>query len=230
MKTALPLIVAVLLLAPCAAAQVTPDRTAATDTTADVDVPDDGPFVRLYTGRVVEGEISLRTSRGVPEYVVVNGTEYAHFQVHSYRIDDDIYGFANVGLPRPLLVRQHTDGRVNVYHEANRSGSGSYFFRMGNEPIQIASSANLRSALGDNPEAMRHLQRDRMLGYVGVGGFVVGGALVLTGAAVQFGELDSPASGVIIAGSGVAFAVLVNALVPGARQNARRAAIDAYNR
>lgn len=187
----------------------------------------EGPFVRLVSGHIIEGPVSVDLSRRVPQFVSVDGRTFPNFQVHSFRVGHTVYAFSHVERGRPLLVVQESSGRASLFRSAD--GEPGEFFSANGGPVLPSSGRHLSEALSGHSEAMTHLARDRFYGYTGLGAFVLGSGLVAAGMAVQFADLEAPASGVIIAGTGVALAALINAVVPSARAQARAAAIRAYN-
>jgi hypothetical protein len=213
---------------------IAPDSLAQPTEVADSSTvePSQGPFVRLTTGEVIQGDVVLgEVTRGVPQFITVDGIAYPNFRIHSFRADERVYGLTHIHAGRPMLLVRYQEGKVQLYREANRTDGGAQFFHVGPSPMLPLSGSNLRRAFDGHPEAMRHLAQERVYSALGTGAFVVGAGLVLAGAAVQFGDVEGPyPSGVIIAGTGVGIAALVNAIVPGARQSARNAAIRAYNR
>jgi hypothetical protein len=195
--------------------------------------PAEGPFVRLMTGELITGEsIVLDPVDGTPQYVIIDGRSFPNFQVHSFRAQGQVYGFGHIYPGRPAFLVRVRNGRAQHFREMNNrtDGAADYFY-VSSGPIKPATGRYMREAFADHPAALRHLQRERAYGYLGTGAFVLGAGLVLAGAAVQFGEIEGPwPSGVIIGGTGVGIAALVNTVVPGARAAARRGAIREFNR
>jgi hypothetical protein len=225
MRALVLLLPLLLVVAPATLAQ--PPEGAAHSTVE----PSHGPFVRLTTGEVIQGDVVLgEAARGVPQFITVNGVAYPNFRIHSFRTDERVYGLTHIHAGRPMMLVRHQNGNVQIYGEVNRAEGTAQFFHVGASPMLPLTGSNLRRAFEGHPEAMRSLAQERVYSALGTGAFVIGAGLVLAGAAVQFGEVEGPyPSGVIIAGTGIGIAALVNAIIPGARQSARNAAIRAYN-
>jgi hypothetical protein len=223
------------LLAGPAFAQVSPPGmvTAITDTVAaDARIaPAEGDYLHLRTGAYVTGRVQITPSPDRPRYALVDGQRYELNQITGYRVGGREYLVLNSrehpNLP-PLLVKAE-EGRISLYRDPSYD-TGAYFYRVAEGDIQYMTGRRLRADLADDPVAMYHLQREQLAATVGFASLLVGIGLVATGVAVQADVIEAPYSGVIIAGAGVGFAALVNAIVPGIRQQARMAAVRAYNR
>lgn len=187
----------------------------------------DGSYVQFTSGRYVVGDVQLEPASGVPRYIKVDGERHALHQVRAYRLDGVEYAISYEDVARPILLVRNTPGRVQLYHEAGYP-SGIDFIRLGDGPVDLATPANLKRAFRDHPAAMRHLRADRMYAVTGYAAILTGAVLV--GAGTYFELTDSEAvPGMLVAASGVAVAVSVNALVPLLRQHHRRSAIRAFN-
>lgn len=189
----------------------------------------EGPFVLLRSGEVIEGEVEVEFQRGRPARVAVDGDAYPYYRVRVFRTDDGVYGIAEIGELRPILVERYANGRASLFREVANEDNGNRFFQVGSGPIQFLSTHNLGEALGDDPAVGPHLRRDRLLGVAGVSAAVIGGGMVVTGAMLEFTSVEGP-PGVMIALAGVGLAAAVNALIPPLRSSARHAAVDAFNR
>jgi hypothetical protein len=195
--------------------------------------PAEGPFVRLMTDEIITGEtIILEPVDGKPQYLIIDGRSFSILDVHSFRADGQVYAFGHIYRGRPAFLVQVENGRAQLFRETNNRADGAEdYFSIGSGPIKPATGRYLREAFAHHPDALRHLQRERVYGYLGTGAFVLGAGLVLAGTALQFGEIEGPwPSGVIIAGTGVGIAAVINTIVPGARAAARREAIREFNR
>jgi hypothetical protein len=190
-------------------------------------VPTGESYVLLSTGEIVHGDVQAFPHNGTPARFVVDGREFDRRQVVEYGINGNAYALYHGIDARPLVLQRTSTGNANVYREVNYS-TGATFFQVNNGPVQMATSQNLRAAFAGNDVAMRHLAREHRLNYAAYGAFATGAALVMAGTAVELGNVEGY-NGVMIAASGVALAVSVNALVPMLQQRHRQNAIRAYN-
>lgn len=195
----------------------------------------EGDYLILQTSERVTGDVAVFPSPGVPQYATANGQRYEMAQVRTYRLQGQEYTVLRggdyaiqTGSLRPVLLVKRESGRINVYEEA-AGGQGFAYIQTGDGPIQIQTSARLRAAFADDPQALHYLDRERTYGRYGFSAMAAGAALVATGAAIEFGNLNGP-SGIVLAGSGILLAASVNSIVPILQGNARRSAIQVYNR
>jgi hypothetical protein len=192
-----------------------------------VTLEDAASYVQLASGDYIVGEVAVEPASGVPMYLEVDGQRFPRHYVRAYRINGTEYAISFEDGARPILLERRSNGRASLYHEAGYP-SGIDFFRVGDGPVDLASPANLREAFQEHPVAMRHLRADRRYAATGFAAIALGAALVGTGTVLELTDQDA-LPGMMIAASGVALAVGVNALVPILRQHHRRSAIRAFN-
>ncbi len=184
-------------------------------------------FVQLRNGETIVGVVSLDRAPESARSVEANGTTYQLADVSEFASADGEFAVYQMTASRFELLERTTHGRMQIYRPA-RTG-GIEYYQMGDGPIRPLTTADLRQHFAGHDAAMQHMNRERFYGNVGVGAMAVGGALVATGAVIEFGNIEGP-SGIAIAGSGVLFAVAVNGIVPLLQRGARNNAIAAYNR
>lgn len=214
------LILAIAVTATCADAQRSLTYT-------EPSVPTGESYIMLSSGEIVHGDVQAFPQNGTPTRFIVDGREFDRRQVVEYGINGVAYALYHGIDARPLLLQRTDSGRANVYREVNYS-TGASFFQLGSGPVQMVTSHNLRNAFAGHDAAQRHLAREHRLNYAAYGAFAAGAALVAAGSVVEIGNVDGY-NGVMIAASGVALAVSVNALVPLLQQRHRQNAIRAYN-
>ena len=188
-------------------------------------------WVLLASGEYVYGDVQIPTVRRVPSHVTVNNERYAQHSILGFHHEGHDYYVlhSSMASPRAILLRQVSNGRVSLLAEASSEGSAD-FFRTQDGEIASLSNRDLMRALGDHPEALRHLQADRRYGTISVLSLVAGAAAVGVGASMEWGMLPNQGSaGLFVAASGVALAAGVNAIVPMLRRSSKMRAIDAYN-
>jgi len=186
-------------------------------------------YIVLHSGETVVGSVDVFPSKGVPEYAVANGARYELRQIRAYGTSNGEYAVAAGSRNRPMLLVKRESGRISIYESTGAADGATAYMQVDDGQLSIMTSANLRSAMAGHADAMHHMNRERRYGNVGIGAMMAGTAIVVTGAIVEFGNIEGP-SGVVIAGTGVLFAVAVNAIVPGLQSRARQDAVRAYNR
>jgi hypothetical protein len=187
-------------------------------------------YLVLHSGETVVGSVDVFPSSDSPEYAVANGTRYEVGQIRAFGTSAGEYAVASGSRARPMILVKRESGRINIYENTSPySDGGAAYMQIGEGQIQMMTSANLRLAMSGHSEAMSHLNRERRYGNVGMAAMIAGAAVVATGAVIEFADIDGP-NGIYVAGTGVLFAVAVNAIVPGLQSHARRDAIRAYNR
>lgn len=188
-------------------------------------------WVLLSSGEYIYGEVDTPTVRRAPSHVTINNERHAQHSILGFRHEGQDYYVlhSSMASPRAILLRQVSNGRVSLLAEASSEGPAE-FFRTQDGEIASLSNRDLMRALGDHPEALRHLQADRRYGTISVLSLVAGAAAVGVGASMEWGVLpNSGSTGLIVAVSGVALAAGVNAIVPMLRRSSKMRAIDAYN-
>jgi len=195
--------------------------------------PPSESYLLLKSGERLAGPVHVSPDRGLPDYAVVGAVRYPMSDVEAYVVDGVEYTVVRggdyalvTGSLRPLLLVRQSTEHLSQYEAM---GGGITFFRLGDGPLMVQTSSRLRAALSAHPEATHHLARERVYGRYGLGAMALGAGLVMSGAAVELTPLDGP-SGVLLAGSGVLVAAAANAVVPILQGNARRDAVQAFNR
>lgn len=218
----LPLLLALGLALPCAAQPV----ALGGGSSARV-LPAGSHYLLLHSGETIVGEVHAHPHPEAPTHVVANGRHYDLAYVRAFGVAEGEFAVLGGTGTRPLVLVRREAGRLSVYEPVR--GGGLTYIRVGDGPLRLQTSAALRAAFADDPEAMRHLRREQAYGHLGLGAMAVGAGLVAAGAVVELTPMEGP-NGIVLAGSGVLFATVVNAVVPGLQARARRDAIRTYNR
>jgi len=185
-------------------------------------------YLVLQSGETVVGDVEVFPSATAAQYAIGNGRRYEMSEVRTFGTAQGEFAQMGSGRSTQLLVKE-LDGRLSMYREApGHFSTGADYFQVDDGRIEMVTTARLRQVMVDDPAALRHLQRERAYGTMGLGGFLAGGALVATGAALELGNLGP--NGVLVASSGVLLAASINAIVPVMQRSARRSAIHTYNR
>lgn len=187
-------------------------------------------YIVLHTGETIVGSVEAFPSTGIPEFAVANGTRYELGQIRAFGTSDGEFAVASGSRSRPLLLIKRESGRMNIYESLDHFADGGMrYMQVGDGQLSIMTSANLRAAMLGHDDALVHLDRERRYGNIGLAAMIGGAAIVAAGTVIELSDIQGP-SGVLIAGSGVMFAVAVNAIVPGLQGKARRDAVREFNR
>ncbi|MDX1532373.1 MAG: hypothetical protein R3362_12655 [Rhodothermales bacterium] len=180
-------------------------------------------YVLLKNGEVLRGTVGHDGAA-----VTCDGRAYELDDVARFGIEDAEYGVVRHPFARgPVVVRRMEEGRINIFkHDGN---SDVVYFQKEEGRLTFFQEANLRQALADDPDALRHLDRSRFYGRVGTGAFIAGAALVAAGVTMGLADIEG-ADPYVVAGSGIGLAAGVNLAIPLLRSSARHRAVATYNR
>ena len=183
-----------------------------------------------------------------PSYVTVDGEQHATSEFQILYLDGVTHAVVDDGRKLAPLVNE---GRLRLFSRTMSpppgmvqagpndavmmplgTGQSIGYIQVPGGPVQRASLGNLRSAMGDNAESMRHLDRARTLRtfrWVATAAGIAAFGLGAYGALNAESTGGDPATFVPIGVAGALTAGAANFIFPAQEDRARDRAIDVYN-
>jgi len=208
----------------------------------------EGSHIQLSSGEKISGKVELKHPVFSTTYLMFNDTiKYSLNKIKSFQNGEGYFG--RVADSETKIVKRTVEGRIDLFEETKSSWSGgnqisyntprgtqtfstpnvfntytlSYFSKNGGD-ILDADYSNLKEALADNAESMRHLSIYQTLNYVQYG--LVGSGLAIMIGGVATIKKERMNEGIITTGAIVAVLGWIPHLIKGTEL---QKAVNIYN-